>query len=132
MQVYGSNSREEFEEVFKLRNEPGIWFVNAFRLNDRLAAQQGAFVLPLDVTKSLTENILASQNDETDFQNQLRFYTIEVNTIELKKCLKELHRMNINRATLYPGIVGLAQNLENAVGMPHLFEGVDGDLSRPL
>jgi len=47
----------------------------------------------------------------------------------LKECLKELYRMNLTRATLYPGLDGLAQSLENAIAMPHLFHGVKGNLS---
>lgn len=41
---YGSNSLEESREVLKERSRAGIWFLNPFRLNDRLSAQQGNFL----------------------------------------------------------------------------------------
>jgi hypothetical protein len=124
---YGSNSIKEYEQVFRMKQSPGLWFLNPFRLNDRLAAQQGSFVLPLDVTKPLVDNV-ATFTHGHEGNKHLERYRFVATQAFLQSCLRELHRMNINRMTLYPGIDGLAQHYENALGLPHLFKGIDGDL----
>ena len=128
LRKYGSNSDRENRAVLAMKNKPGLWFINPFRMNDRLSVQQGAFVIPLDATQSLMDNLFAIGTPNTRDQN-LKIYTIPVNTNLLKECLKELQRMNISRATLYPGLEGFASNLENAVGMRHLFRRIKGDLA---
>lgn len=128
LKKYGSNSAKEGKVVLKIKDKPGLWFINPFRMNDRLSAQQGAFVIPLDVTKSFMENLLAVGTRERRDQN-LRIYTVQVSADLLRECFKELHRMNISRATLYPGLEGLASNLANAIAIPHLFHNIKGDLA---
>jgi hypothetical protein len=125
--TYDSNSREESEALFKIK-KPGLWIMNSFRLNDRLSAQQGAFLVPLDVTKPFMVNLQTQAPQPMD-ANHLAIYRIALNIAELKVCFKELHRMNLTRATLYPGFEGLARSMENAIAMPHLFWGIKGDLS---
>jgi hypothetical protein len=127
---YDSNSRQESEALFKIK-KPGMWIMNSFRLNDRLSVQQGAFLVPLDVTRSFMDNLRAHAPRLMD-ANYLAIYRIALNIEHLKECLKELHRMNLTRATLYPGLEGLARSMENAIAMPHLFWGIKGDLSTHL
>jgi hypothetical protein len=62
-------------------------------------------------------------------KNHLAIYRMKLNGAHLSECFKELHRMNLSRATLYPGLEGLARSMENAIAMPHLFHGIKGDLS---
>lgn len=118
---YGSNSLEESREVLKHRRRPGIWLLNPFRLNDRLSAQQGNFLLPLDITRPLAANFdaLASPGERS---RHLRVFELEATADLLRACLGNLQRMNITRLTLYPGLAGLARHYENAVAMPHLFQ----------
>jgi hypothetical protein len=125
--IHDSNSREESEALFKIK-KPGLWIMNSFRLNDRLSVQQGAILVPLDVTRSFMDNLRAHAPKRMD-ANHLAIYRIDLNIDQLKECLKELHRMNLTRATLYPGLDGLARSMENAIAMPHLFWGIKGDLS---
>ena len=122
-----SNSPQESKALFKIR-KPGLWIMNSFRLNDRLSVQQGAFLVPLDITRPFMDNLHADAPKRMD-ENHLAIYRIKMETEQLKESLKELHRMNLSRATLYPGLEGLARSLENAIAMPHLFEGIEGDLS---
>jgi len=124
---YDSNSREESEALFKIK-KPGLWIMNSFRLNDRLSVQQGAFLVPLDVTRSFMDNLRAQAPKRMD-ANHLAIYRIALNIEHLRECLKQLQRMNLTRATLYPGLEGLARSMENAIAMPHLFWGIKGDLS---
>lgn len=124
---YDSNSPQESEALFKIK-KPGLWIMNSFRLNDRLSVQQGAFLVPLDVTRSFMDNLCAHAPKRMN-ANHLAIYRIALNIEDLKECLKELHRMNLTRGTLYPGLEGLARSMENAIAMPHLFWGIRGDLS---
>lgn len=124
---YDSNSPQESKALFKIK-KPGLWIMNSFRLNDRLSVQQGAFLVPLDVTKSFMDNLRAQAPKRMD-ATHLAIYRVDLNLEHLKECLKELHRMNLTRATLYPGLEGLARSMENAIAMPHLFWGIKGDLS---
>lgn len=127
VKIHGSNSVKESEQVFCMKKSPGLWFLSPFRLNDRLAAQQGAFVLPLDVTRTLEDNLTAlTPNHKSN--KHIKRYWFTVTPSRLKSCLRELQRLNITRMTLYPGIEGLAQHYENALCLPHLFKGIDGDL----
>lgn len=127
LKKYGSNSREEGEALFKIE-KPGLWTMNSLRLSNRLSVQQGAFLVPLDITRSFMDNLCAIAPKHMD-ANNLAIYRIALNIEHLKECLKELHRMNLTRATLYPGLDGLAQSFENAIAMPHLFHRVKGNLS---
>ena len=51
------HSVEEFELIRTLKGRQGIWPVNPFRLNDRLHAQQGVFLMPLDVSHTFMDNL---------------------------------------------------------------------------
>ncbi len=119
----GSNTPKEFNFILNRKDKPGIWPVNPFRLNERLYAQQGIFVLPIDVTKPFMENLraLVRQNQGADHLCKI---VITCDRDLLTSCLTELHRMNINSATLFPGLDGLARNLENQIFMPQLFTDV--------
>jgi FRG domain len=121
---HGSNSLEESREVLRRTNTPGIWLLNPFRLNDRLAAQQGNFLLPLDITRPLAENFDALSTTIRRARH-LMLFQLEATPDLLKTCLSNLQRMNITRLTLYPGLHGLAQHYENAVAMPHLFREIE-------
>lgn len=93
--------------------------INPFHLNERLVLQQGTFLAPGDVTKSFMDNfygLCSSGNSQEHFvklilHNDLSF---------MKEAISELHRMNINRSTLFPGIDGFANSLGNSVVIPEV------------
>ncbi len=116
---YGLNSTEESREVLRNKQRPGIWFLRPFRLNDRLSAQQGSLLLPLDITRSLAGNF-AALDPRGEREHHLKLYRLQATPDLLRTCLSKLERMNISRLTLYPGLAGLAQHYENALAMPHL------------
>ncbi len=126
---YGPNSTEESREVLRNKQRPGIWFLRPFRLNDRLSAQQGSFLLPLDITRPLAGNFTAL-DQRGERARHLKLYRLQATPELLRTCLSKLERMNISRLTLYPGLAGLAQHYENALAMPHLFGDI-GHASAP-
>jgi hypothetical protein len=93
-----------------------VYPTNPFRLNERLVIQQGDLLCPGDISKTFEENLAATLHDESDFR--LFKYIISFNVKERKKTLLQLHRMNINRATLFPGLAGFAQSLKTLLVLP--------------
>jgi hypothetical protein len=78
-----------------------------FRMNQRLVIQQGLFLCPGNPTISFEDNLLAFEphmfNHHVHKLIIPRHLRIEI--------LAALNKMNINRATLFPGIDGFAQSL---------------------
>jgi hypothetical protein len=77
-----------------------------FRMNERLTIQQGLFLCPGDLQKSFEDNLLTLNYD---FANHVHKIVIP-NTLR-EEFLVMLNKMNINRASLFPGIDGFAQSL---------------------
>lgn len=106
---------ETFRDVF-MAKKPFVCPINAYTLNERLVIQHGTFPCPGDISIPFEENLtaLATETDsKPDFGNHLWEIRIENDPPDLrKKILRKLHRMNMNRATLYPGLDGFAQSLE--------------------
>ena len=103
---------------------PCVWPVNPYLLNERLAAQQGVFLAGTDISKPFMANLAAICQDGT---NRPKFMKIELHldNANLQEILSELHRMNISRATLFPGFEGFARHVENLIAMPHVFGRAD-------
>ena len=90
--------------------EPPVQFVaplQPFRMNERLTIQQGLFLCPGDLRAGFESNLLAFQLN--DFADHVHKIVIPNHLRE--DILAMLHRMNINRASLFPGIDGFAQSL---------------------
>jgi FRG domain len=87
-----------------------IWAINPFRLNERLSVQQGVFLCPGDLTVSFEDNLKAGGPDP---RNLVRF---EISTEPNKRSemLGALNRMNINYASLLPGLDGFCRSLKQS------------------
>lgn len=94
--------------------------------HDRLITQQGFFLCPLDLTSTLVENLEASfelPGKVPNIRDELTWETCTAdldNYTVLKIILphrihgvteKDLHRMNINSGTLFPGLDGYARSM---------------------
>lgn len=84
---------------------------NPFFLDERLAVQQGVFLVPLDVAKSFMHNLFGSV-DGGEAPGYVHRFEIFVTQEFLLAALSELRRMNITRVSLFPGLDGLAKSLE--------------------
>ena len=101
-----------------------------YRMNERISVQQGAFLFPCNVAKSFASNLCASFKfpfnsleseratlvSPMDLNEQVR-PAIGVVKIVLKKdyhteAMKDLHEMNIDAASLFPGLEGFARSLK--------------------
>jgi hypothetical protein len=87
--------------------------VNPFRLNDRLAYQQGVFLAPATLRVGFMENLHALVSSRDDYI-PIKKFTIEVgNEGEIRdEALRTLHSMNINRISLFPGLSGFAESFK--------------------
>jgi hypothetical protein len=97
-----------FEELF-LRAEPirFVYPVNPRTLNERLVLQQGVFLCPGDVTASFEANLRVLEGAE-DPNNVQR---LVIHRSDLRVGLQMSLRMNLDEATLFPGLQGYAGSL---------------------
>ncbi|MFO0701231.1 MAG: FRG domain-containing protein [Nitrospira sp.] len=116
----------------KKNNTPlGVRPLNAYRLNQRVIAQQALFVVPLDVTKPFMENLCRCPTVEGMISQHLIKFVIPCSDETIRGCVKYLYDRNLTRAMLFPGIEGYADSIGNLVLLPHRFHGVGGDPNRP-
>jgi hypothetical protein len=80
---------------------------NPFPLHRRLIIQQGAFACPGDVTAPFVDNLRSDGGRGVLIKLRLAF-----DAAARSRALAELAQMNIDRASLFPGLDGFAQSLE--------------------
>jgi len=98
--------------------KPSICPLNPFRLNARLAVQQGTFLVPLDLTCSFQDNFKASVAEDPDCWDKI---DIVCSKKLITKALSELQRMNITALSLFPGIDGFARSLQHYIPLEHFW-----------
>jgi hypothetical protein len=96
-----------FESLFMKNRAKFVFLAVPFRLNERLSAQQGAFLCAGKVTEPFETNLAALANaDDHIIQVQLGV------TKEFRQeILNHLFRMNIYGSTLFPDLSGFARSL---------------------
>ena len=87
---------------------------NPFLLDERLAVQQSVFLIPIDVRKPFMENLIPA-SVQAEARSAVRKYELCCTLELLTAALAELRRMNISRVSLFPGLDGLADSLENRI-----------------
>lgn len=93
--------------------------LNPLKFNRRQALQQGLFLAPGCVTKSFIENLepmLEQTGPDTG-----RKIEIHCSQEMLREGLHSLYRMNLTRATLFPGLDGFANSLRSKLLWPDHF-----------
>jgi hypothetical protein len=100
---------------------PSVYPVNAFKLNERLIIQQGCFLAPGNLKQSFIENLKAVA-EKRDPKDHLYIIQLPDNLEFLKSAIYELNRMNMNSATLFPGLPGFAEYLNTDVILRELIK----------
>jgi len=96
------------ERCKRSKNNPLCVFpVNAMKLNERSTIQQGVFLCAGNVTKTFEENLKKMDG----FEDRENLAKLELASSIRLEALERLHAMNINRASLFPGLEGFAQSL---------------------
>lgn len=111
-----------WEIVFSRSPTPFVFPLNPFRLNERLVIQQGDFLCPGDLRQTFEDNlaaVLPGAKNGSDYK--LFKYVVRFDVKARKEILQNLHRMNINRATLFPGLDGFAQSLKTLLIFPKIY-----------
>lgn len=94
-----------------------VYRLNPNRLNQRLILQQGLFLAPGDISRPFMYN-LQQLSEDNDLKNYLQKIVIHADISFIKNGILYLHRMNINRATLFPGLDGYSLSLGNLCVVP--------------
>lgn len=84
------------------------WPINAFRLNERLQIQQGAFLIPGDVSEGFATNLQALPGHDSR-ENVIE---IVIPESERPQAIRNLFEMGISRTGLFPGLDGFARSLD--------------------
>lgn len=108
-----------FDKVID-RNRPmlNVYPGNAFDLNERLIIQQGFFLVPCHIGRSFEDNLDALLDRDPRYQDHFVKVIIDSNVDLRKGILTNLYRMNITRATLFPGLQGFAESLRTQIASP--------------
>lgn len=119
------NKEENFSDTFwsnNFRNAVNaVRTANPYRLNKRLVAQQGVFLYPTNINLSFQDNLknLVGNNTKKS-QEHLRKFNIKASQSQRNDMLRRLHRMNINSATLFPDLGGLARSMRTLLAFPEV------------
>jgi hypothetical protein len=99
-----------------LKAEPPLRTVhplNAFRLSERHVYQQGAFLVPGDISVSFIDNL--KEIGGNDSNSHLLKIELCCSPTFLLEAIHNLFRFNIHRATLFPSLDGFAKHLEQLI-----------------
>ena len=109
---------DNFENMFMRRRPKAlVCTMNPYNFNERLIIQQGVFLCPGDVSKPFERN-LSAVFSKKELRDNLRKYEIADDTKLRKEIIQNLRRMNMSRATLFPGLDGFAQSLRDLLAFP--------------
>jgi hypothetical protein len=110
-----------FDLVFNKRPPiPLVYSLNPERLNERLTVQQGLFLAPTDIGMPFEDNLQELCKNDSNARDHIWKITIHENVSSRCEILRHLHRMNINRASLFPGLSAFAESLATYVANPEL------------
>lgn len=103
--------RSEFERHFIDNPKVAVLPLQPYHMNERLTVQQGVFLCPANIVLSFENNLraLVAQAD-----GSICLYRADIPGSVRHEFLYELNRMNINHATLFPGLDGFAAALRYA------------------
>ncbi len=119
---YADDREGRYIRLFELvlrHKQPKVYHINPYHRPERQVLQQSGFLLPLDVTSSFVENLAsmpvnpAKESREPQYTNRVLKVLIKLDVASLLKVRYGLAKMNINNATLFPGIDGLARSLRD-------------------
>jgi hypothetical protein len=95
-----------FRKNFLANNQPFAWLGEPRTMNRRLIAQSGTFLVPGILHESVEEILMGYPNPK----DTLIKFILPANKVR-EKGMRELYRMNITQATLFPDLDGLARSL---------------------
>lgn len=95
-----------FEQV---KQKPFVHQANTLYLSKRLSIQQGVFLFATDIIRPFEDNLKSMEGWNSDNPSNIKKYVISNDCV--LTALDELHAMNVNRTSLFPGLDGFANSL---------------------
>jgi hypothetical protein len=105
-QVMDPRERGNLHRYFLAEDVPCLWIGEPYIMNSRLTAQSGTFAVPGTLSQPV-EAILSRYPEPRETLVKLILPSAQVR----EQGMRELYRMNITYATLFPGLDGLARSL---------------------
>ena len=96
-----------FEKIFFQNNKKLVFPVEPFRMNRRYSLQQSVFI-----STGISNVALMDQLHFLGKDMEQTVVKIEMPTLCKKEALRELHQMNLHRASLFPDLDGYALSLK--------------------
>ena len=96
-----------FEKIFFQNNKKLVFPVEPFRMNRRYSLQQSVFI-----STGISNVALMDQLHFLGKDMEQTVVKIEIPTLCKKEALRELHQMNLHRASLFPDLDGYALSLK--------------------
>lgn len=106
-----ANKKAIFNQLFIESSFPIVYPVNAYHQHVRLTVQQGVFLCPGDVKLRLFD-IITRMDDFDKPSSIIKLAWRPADASDWLEALEELQRININRASLFPGLDGFAESLK--------------------
>lgn len=114
---------EKRESFNKLNGKTFVLRLNPYVLHERLSVQQGCFLIPGNINKSFIQNLRGITKSNKELKENIFKFVIPANNHVRKNILRDLYRMNISRASLFPRLDGFASSLKTiAFAKPELQE----------
>ena len=85
-----------------------------------MIVQQGLFLAPADISKPFKENLDALCENDSNAEARVWKIIVDASVSSKREILRHLHRMNITRASLFPGLSGCAESLATYLANPDL------------
>ena len=141
--AFSFSEREIFNSVFMAQTLPAIVApVQPFKTNERVTSQQSLFLCPNSTMfgfEFALKQVLSSDHDRMHEEYEKEFGPDQIATPERlfklviapsarQEILRELHRMNITYATLFPGLDGFGRSLNTCLTMSDGIYFVDEDV----
>lgn len=113
----------DFKRTFLSRAAPRTFVApaNPFRMNERLSAQQGVFLCPGSIRRSFMENLVPTGTR----RNREQVVRITLDPVMKTDAIRDLRRMNVTAATLFPDLGGFAMSLKDWFHLPLNFDSKD-------
>jgi FRG domain-containing protein len=95
-----------FRKYFLSTSDNFVWLGEPYAMNRRLIAQSGTFLVPAVLDKSIEQILMDYPNPK----DTLIKFILPAEKVR-EEGMRELYRMNITQATLFPDLDGLARSL---------------------
>jgi hypothetical protein len=99
--------------------------IGPFMMNERIIAQQGTFLAPLNICRSFEDNLIACRNTN-EMRENIKRINITLDRNNYREVLIKLHNMTISDSTMYPGFEGFASHLKTLMVVPNTIAATSG------